>query len=117
MSTGGIMTTFDDREQAFEAAFSHDEEVKFKVQARRDKLFGEWMAEIMGYKGKEASDYAVSFVVESLKVPGDTDITDKAIADLAGMGIAKTEDELNAQLMVCLRDAKEQYKAEMTPKG
>ena len=111
------MTVFDDREHAFEAAFTHDEEVKFKVQARRDKLFGEWMAELMGFKGKEAAEYAVSFVLESLKVPGDTDITDKAIADLAGNGIAKTEDELNTQLMVCLRDAKEQYKAEMTPKG
>lgn len=111
------MTVFDEREQAFEAAFSHDEEVKFKVQARRDKLFGEWMADIMGFKGKEAADYAVSYVLESLKVPGDSDITDKAIADLAGKGITKTEDELITQLMLCLRDAKEQYKAEMTPKS
>lgn len=111
------MTIFDDREHAFEAAFTHDEDVKFKVQARRDKLFGEWMADMMGFKGKEAADYAVSYVLESLKVPGDSDITDKAIADLAGKGIAKTEDELNTQLMACLRDAKEQYKAEMTPKG
>lgn len=110
------MTVFDDREQAFEKAFSHDAEVKFKVQARRDKLFGIWMADIMGFKGEEAADYAVSFVLESLKIPGDTDITDKAIADLASKGITKTEDELNSQLLVCLRDAKDQHKAEMTPK-
>ena len=110
------MTVFDDRERAFETAFSHDEEVKFKIRARRDKLFGEWMADIMGFKGEEAAKYAVSFVLESLKVPGDSDITDKAISDLASKGFTKTEDELNTQLMVCLRAAKEQYKAEMTPK-
>ena len=111
------MTTFDDREQAFEKAFSLDEEVKFKVQARRDKMFGVWIAEMLGLQGDDADKCAVSYVLESLKIPGDTDITDKAISDLDAAGITITEAELNIQLAVCLRDAKEQYKAEMTPKG
>lgn len=110
------MTTFDDREQAFEKAFSRDEEVKFKVQARRDKLFGAWIAEMLSLQGEEANECAVSYVLESLKVPGDTDITDKAISDLAAKDITVSEAELNTQLAVCLRDAKEQFKAEMMPK-
>jgi hypothetical protein len=111
------MTVFDERERAFEKAFSHDEEVKFKIQARRDKFFGAWIAEKLGLQGSDADECAVSYVLESLKIPGDTDITDKAIADLATKGLTATEAELNLQLAVCLRDAKEQYKVDMTPKG
>lgn len=113
MTTGGFMTTFDDREHAFEDKFKRDEEAKFKIRAKRDKLFGVWMAALLSLEGKDADDYAVSIVLEDLKHPGDEDVTDKAIADLDEKGITMDVEELNKQLLICFRDAQNQYKQEI----
>ncbi len=98
------MTTFDDREQAFERKFAHDEEMRFKAEARRDKLLGLWAAGLMGLSGAEAEDYARSVVVEDLKEAGDDDVHRKVKADLEAKG--KSADGLRAKMTELLAEAK-----------
>ena len=64
------MTTFDDREDSFEKKFAHDEELRFKAMARRNKLFGQWVAEQLGRSGSEADAYARSVVMADFKETG-----------------------------------------------
>jgi hypothetical protein len=76
------MTTFDDREAAFENKFAHDEELRFKAIARRDRLVGLWAAEKLGKTGADADAYARDVVSTDLKKPGDEDVYAKLRADL-----------------------------------
>lgn len=76
------MTTFDDRESAFENKFAHDEELRFKALARRDRLVGLWAAETLGKSGDDAEAYARAVVKADLAHPGDEDVFDKLRADL-----------------------------------
>lgn len=85
------MSTFDDREQAFEAKFAHDEDLKFKVLARRDKLVGLWAAAKLGKSGADAEDYARLVILSDLEEAGDEDIVRKLVADLAGAGVGEAE--------------------------
>jgi len=98
------MTTFDDREQAFERKFAHDEEMRFKAEARRDKLLGLWAAGLMGLSGAEAEDYARAVVVEDLKEAGDDDVYRKVKADLEAKG--QSADGLRAKMTELLAEAK-----------
>ena len=85
------MPTLDDSEQAFEAKFAHDEELKFKVLARRDKLVGLWAAAKLGKAGADAEDYARLVILSDLEEAGDDDIVRKLVADLAGTGTGEAE--------------------------
>ena len=85
------MTTFNDRENAFENKFAHDAELQFKVQARRDKLTGLWAAAKLGHQGEAAEAYAKSIVVADMAEPGDEDVVRKLVEDLAGIGIGEAE--------------------------
>ena len=85
------MTTFDNRENAFENKFAHDAELRFRVAARRDKLVGLWAAEKLGHVGTAADDYAKSVILSDLEEPGDEDVVRKLVADLAAVGIGETE--------------------------
>jgi hypothetical protein len=76
------MTTFDDRESAFENKFAHDEELRFKALSRRDRLVGLWAAEKLGKSGEEADAYARDVVKADLAHPGDEDVFTKLRADL-----------------------------------
>jgi hypothetical protein len=76
------MTTFDDRKQAFENEFAHNEEARFKVEAKRDRYVGLWAAEKLGKTAGEADDYAKSVIRADLKEPGDDDVFEKLRADL-----------------------------------
>lgn len=77
------MTTFDDRENAFENKFAHDEELKFRCAARRNKLTGLWAAELMGKSGDAAAAYAREVVAADMAEAGDEDVVRKLAADLA----------------------------------
>jgi hypothetical protein len=81
------MTTFDNRENAFENKFAHDAELAFKVVARRNKLLGLWAAERLGFSGEAAETYAKTVVAADLEEPGDEDVIRKLVADLAASGI------------------------------
>ena len=104
------MTTFDDREKAFENMFAHDEEMRFRAQARRDRLLGLWAAGLMGLEGEAAADYARSIVVEDLKEAGDDDVYRKVKADLEAKGLSA--DGLRATMSELLLEAKAQIMGE-----
>ena len=106
------MTTFDDREKGFEKKFALDQEQLFRAHARRDKLFGLWVAGKLGMTGAEADAYAKSVVVEDLREPGDGDVLRKALADLSAKGVTVSEADLAAKLAESMTTAATQVKAE-----
>lgn len=76
------MTTFDDRESAFENKFAHDQEMQFRAEARRNKLMGLWVAEILGKSGEDAAEYAKSVVKADFEEAGHEDVMRKVLGDL-----------------------------------
>ena len=84
------MTSFDDRETAFENKFAHDAELQFRVAARRDKLTGLWAAQKLGHSGEAADAYAKSVILSDLEEAGDEDVIRKLVADLAGAGVSES---------------------------
>src|SRR6185437_6785609 len=101
-SEGGIVTTFDKREEGFEKKFAHDEELKFKAFARRNKLLGLWAAGLMGKTGADADAYAKEIVMADLAEHGDDDVIAKLKADL---GPKATEQLIRAQMSELLATA------------
>jgi len=84
------MTTFDDRENAYENMFVHDEEMRFKAEARCNKLLGLWAAELMGLSGDAADDYAKSVIRSDFQEAGHEDVVAKVSGDLEGKADANT---------------------------
>jgi hypothetical protein len=91
------MTTFDNREKEFEARFKHDQDLRFKVTARRNRMLGLWAAERMGLIGEAAQTYAKE-IVEAEFGGGDRHVIEKIVADLAAKGEAATEAQVRFQL-------------------
>ena len=87
------MTTFDKREEGFEKKFAHDEELRFKATARRNKLLGLWAAEKIGLKGPEADAYAKEVVIADFETPGDEDVFAKVRKDLDAKGVKGVSDQ------------------------
>ena len=92
------MTSFDDRRNAFEKQFAHDEDLRFKATARRNKMFGLWVAERLGKSGDEAEAYAKSVVLADFEEAGDGDVLRKVRQDLDGVGNTTSDAELKAKL-------------------
>jgi hypothetical protein len=107
------MTTFDDRKNAFEKKFAHDEELRFKATARRNKLLGLWAAEKLGKSGPEADTYAKSVVMADFQEAGDDDVLRKVRADLEAAGAAHGETDLRR----VMTDLMERAIAEVAGKG
>ncbi|MFN3293910.1 MAG: DUF1476 domain-containing protein [Gemmobacter sp.] len=103
------MTTFDDRERAYESKYAHDEEMQFRANARRNKLLGLWAAGLLGKTGAEAEAYAVEVVKSDFQEAGDDDVLRKVAADLAGKATAA---EVRARMDALLAEAKRQLAAE-----
>ena len=103
-----MTTTFDKREEGFEKQFAHDEELRFKAYARRDKLVGLWAAGILGKSGADAEAYAKEVVAADFEEPGDDDVVRKLVKDLQPKGI--TEQQIRAQMAELLAQAVEQIK-------
>ena len=76
------MTTFDDREKAFENMFAHDQEMQFRIQARRNRLLGEWAAAKMGLTPEETDAYAKAVVQADFEEAGDEDVIRKLVGDM-----------------------------------
>lgn len=106
------MTTFDEREQAFERKFAHDEELRFRATARRDKLFGLWVAEKLGLSGDEADAYARTVVKADMEEPGDEDVFRKVNGDLAAKGVDVPDAELRTKLIEKMAEAVGQIEVE-----
>lgn len=100
------MTTFDDREKAFENKYAHDAQMQFKAQARRNKLLGLWAAGLMGMGGEEAEAYAKTVVLADLEEAGDEDVYRKVAADLEARSLPT--DEVRPTMVRLLAEAKAQ---------
>jgi hypothetical protein len=105
------MTTFDDRKDSFERKFAHDEELRFKATARRNKLLGLWAAEKLGRSGAEADAYAKSVVLADFEEAGDGDVIRKVKSDLEAGGVAITEGEINLRMVELMEKAIDDVKA------
>jgi hypothetical protein len=92
--SGQAMTTFDKREEAFETQFAHDEELKFKATARRNKLLGLWAAEKLGLTGADADSYALSVVMVDFEETGDHDVAHKIRRDFDAKGVAQSDHQI-----------------------
>ena len=103
------MSTFDDRENAFEAKFAHDEEMQFKVVARRNKLLGLWAAELLGKSGADADAYAVEVVKSDFEEAGHDDVVRKVTGDL---GNKADEATIRSKMDELLSVAKSQVMSE-----
>ena len=102
------MTTFNEREKGFEQKYKHDQELQFKVNARRNRLLGLWAAEQMGLSGAEAEAYAKQVVQADFEKPGDSDVVAKVVNDLSAKGRAVTEPQVRKELDRLFAVAKEQ---------
>ena len=92
------MTTFDDRERAFETKFARDEEMLFRITARRNRLLGHWAAAKMKLTPEEADAYATAVVQAEFEEAGDEDVVRKLIGDLAAAGVDCDEAEVRKAL-------------------
>lgn len=92
------MTDFNDRERAEEAKYARDEEMHFRVHARRNRLLGEWAAQKMGLSSVEAEAYAKSVVQADFEEAGDEDVIRKVLGDLVSAGQDVSESEVRAAL-------------------
>ena len=103
------MTTFDKREEGFEKKFAHDEELRFKATARRNKLFGLWAAGQLGRA--EADAYAKEVVLADFEEAGDDDVIRKVQKDLDAKGVKITDQELRTKLVDLMAEAIAQVQA------
>ncbi|MBO0732982.1 MAG: DUF1476 domain-containing protein [Methylocapsa sp.] len=92
------MTTFDEREHAFEDKYAHDEELKFRAKARRDKLLGLWAADRLGRSGAEAQAYAARLIAAEMERDGAGQILKKLEADFDSAGINIPEREIRKKM-------------------
>lgn len=106
------MTTFNDRERAEEAKFAHDEEMLFRINARRNRLLGAWAAERMALDAAETEAYAKSVVQADFEEAGDEDVIRKLLGDLTAAGVDATEAEIRATLEAKSVEARRQLMGE-----
>ena len=102
------MRSFEDREKGFEAEFKRNQDLQFRVGARRNKLFGMWVAAKLGIAGDEAEVYARTVVDADFERPGDGDVIEKVQKDLAEKGIELNEAQLRTELNRFTDEAKRQ---------
>ena len=98
------MTTFDDRESAFEAKFAHDEEMQFKAEARANKLLSQWAGEMLGKSEAELEDYAREVIHSDFEEAGHEDVVRKVAADLGDKSDADTIRAKRAELLAVAKD-------------
>ena len=92
------MTTFDDREQAFESKFAHDQEMAFRITARRNRLLGHWAASLMKLTAEETDSYAKSVVQADFEEAGDEDVIRKRLGDITSAGVDIDDARIRAAL-------------------
>lgn len=92
------MSQFDDRERAYEAKFAHDEEMQFRIIARRNRLVGEWAARKMGLSEEETASYSKDVVRADFESAGDDDVIRKVLGDLTSAGVESDEAQIREAL-------------------
>lgn len=105
------MTTFDDREKAYEKKFAHDQELKFKAEARRNKLLAEWASGLLELTGPAVEEYARGLVKADLAERGDDDVFRKIRRDFDEKGVTVSDADIRAKMRECLAAAVKQIEA------
>ncbi|MBA3678036.1 MAG: DUF1476 domain-containing protein [Sphingosinicella sp.] len=103
------MTTFDDRERAFENIYARDQEMQFKVIARRNRLLGQWAANLMGLTAEEADAYAKEVVRADFEEAGDEDVIRKLLGDLTSAGVECDDGRIREALEHKAVEARRQF--------
>jgi hypothetical protein len=107
---GPQMTTFKNREEGFEKKFAHDEELKFKATARRNKLLGLWAAEKMGVTGEAAEAYAKEVIKADFEEAGDDDVFRKVRGDFDAKGVDQSDHQIRRTMDELLQTAMDQLR-------
>lgn len=102
------MTTFDDREDKFEKKFAHDAELRFKAEARRNKLIGQWAAELLGKTGADAEAYTKEVIKADFEEAGDDDVFRKLRKDFDAAGVEQSDHQIRRRMDECLEEAVKQ---------
>ena len=105
------MTTFDKREEGFEKQFAHDEELRFRAKARRNKLLGLWAAEKLGLSGADAEAYAKAVVMADFEEAGDHDVFGKIRKDFDAKGVAQSDHQIRRIMDELMEKAVAEIKA------
>ena len=105
------MTTFDKREEGFEKKFAHDEELRFKANARRNRLLGAWAASQLGLSGADADAYAKEVVQADFEEAGEDDVFRKVRKDLDAKGVSASDQEIKTQMIDLMAQAVSQIEA------
>ncbi|SMF74652.1 DUF1476 domain-containing protein [Allosphingosinicella indica] len=103
------MTTFDDREKAFENMYARDQEMQFKITARRNRLLGEWAAGLMGLSEVEREAYAKDVIRADFEEAGDGDVVRKLLGDLTSAGVEIDEARIQKELANKTVDARRHF--------
>lgn len=107
------MSTFSEREKAFEDKFKHDQDLQFRTEVRRNKLLGQWLAtELLDLEGDAVDAYAKDVVASDLDEPGPDDVVRKVMADLEAKGVDFTEHRLRTRMDELMAEAKKQIMEE-----
>lgn len=106
------MSGIDDREDAFERKFAHDEALRFKAEARRNKLLGLWAADLMGKSGEEAQEYAKEVIRADFEEAGDEDVFRKIRGDFDAAGIDKSDHQIRRTMDEMMAQAIDQIRNE-----
>lgn len=102
------MASFDDREKGFEKKFAHDQELRFKAEARRNKLLGQWAAGLMGLDEAQTEEYAKSVIKADFEEPGDEDVFRKIRADFDANNIDQSDHQIRRTMDELMHKAIEQ---------
>lgn len=100
------MNTFDDRKKGFENKFAHDEETLFKINAKRNKLLGTWVADKLEKTDKEKENYILEVIKSDMEEPGDEDVFRKVKKDLSEANFNNIDDEIRDKMNKFMEDAK-----------
>ena len=106
------MSGFEDRQKGQEAKFAHDAELRFKAEARRNKLLGLWAAEHMGLSEEHAKEYAAEVVAADFQEAGDEDVFRKIAGDLKAKGASVSDDMIRKKMVELVQTARDQVLAE-----
>ena len=102
------MSSFEDRKKSFEKKFAHDEELQFKISAKRNKYIGEWVSQILGYADKKKNEYIQDVIKADFAEAGDEDVFRKIKGDLKNYN--KTDDEIRKKMDELNEKAKSEFK-------
>ncbi|MBU2582175.1 MAG: DUF1476 domain-containing protein [Alphaproteobacteria bacterium] len=106
------MTTFDDRQKGFEKKFAHDQDLKFKSEARRNNILATWVAGKLGLSGDDVTAYQKEVRRADLAEAGDDDVFRKVRADLDAKGVTVSDEEVRSQMMTAMEQAIAQIESE-----